>query len=262
MRTVVAITFGVLSTLVAVLPAGAAAAQPGGIHVAGNQLVDAQGQLVRLLGVNHSGAEYDCIRGWGIMEGPTDRTSVRVIRSWYANTVRIGLNEDCWLGINGVSPERGGAKYQQAIVDYVHEVTSAGMYTILDLHWSAPGSVPATSLRQMPDGDHSVDFWRSVATTFANDPNVVFDLFNEPYNVSWECWRDGCSFPGDVDTGPWQIVGMQTLVDAVRASGATQPILVGGLHVSNDLSQWLAYAPADPLGQLVACVHVSLQSLQ
>ena len=33
----------------------------------------------------------------------------------------------------------------------------------------------------MPDADHAVDFWTDVATTFANDDGVVFELYNEPF---------------------------------------------------------------------------------
>jgi hypothetical protein len=35
------------------------------------------------------------------------------------NVVRIPLNEDCWLGINGVNPAYGGYNYQKAIGDFV-----------------------------------------------------------------------------------------------------------------------------------------------
>jgi hypothetical protein len=170
--------------------------------------------------------------------------------------VRLGLNEDCWLGINGVRSDFAGANYQQAVIDYVNNLTASGLYAIVDLHWSAPGAAPATSLRQMPDQDHSVDFWQSVATTFADNPNVLFDVFNEPFGVDWDCWRDGCVFPGGPDTGPWQTVGMQSLVDTIRATGARQPILVGGLWFANDMSEWRSHRPADPLGQLAASWHV------
>jgi endoglucanase len=50
--------------------------------------------------------------------------------------------------------------------------------------------------------------------------------------------------------------GMQELVDDVRSSGATQPIMVGGLSHAGDLSHWLSFEPIDPLHQLVASVHM------
>jgi hypothetical protein len=49
---------------------------------------------------------------------------------------------------------------------------------------------------------------------------------------------------------------MQSLVDAVRGTGATNPIVLGGLEYANALTEWLTYAPADPLKSLVAAVHI------
>jgi hypothetical protein len=227
-----------------------------GIRVAGAGLVNLDGRPIRLVGVNRSGAEFACIHDWGIFEGPTDVASAELLRAWRVNVVRIGLNEDCWLGINGVQTAYGGAKYRQAVVDYVNTLTWDGVYAIVDLHWSAPGSVKATALRPMPDADHSLDFWRSVATAFVDNPNVMFDVYNEPFGVDWDCWRDGCEYPAGPDGGQWQTVGMQSLIDTIRDAGARQPILVGGLWFANDAREWLDHKPEDPLNQLIAAVHI------
>jgi hypothetical protein len=49
---------------------------------------------------------------------------------------------------------------------------------------------------------------------------------------------------------------MQSLVNTVRATGATQPILLGGLQWANDLSQWLQQKPNDPANSLLASFHL------
>src|SRR5512140_2784618 len=65
------------------------------LHVERNRLVD-RGATVRLLGVNHSGTEYACVKGTGIFEGPHGDALSSAILAWHANTVRIPLNEHCW----------------------------------------------------------------------------------------------------------------------------------------------------------------------
>ena len=231
--------------------APSSAATGPALHVSGNHLVNSGGQAVQLVGVNRSGTEYACVQGWGIFDGPSDAASVSTIASWHANAVRIPLNEDCWLGINGVAPAYSGANYQNAIVNYVNEVNAAGMVAILDLHWGAPGAQLATSQEQMPDASHAPAFWTSVAGTFAHTPGVMFDLFNEPHDVSWSCWLNGCYMANGV-----QVAGMQQLLDDVRAAGATQPVMVEGLNWGGDLSGWLAHEPYDPDHALVASAHI------
>ena len=234
------------AALVAVLAFPAGRAHPLAVRVAGNHLVGADGRAIRLLGVNRSGAEYACVQGWGIFDGPVDSRSIAAIRAWHANAVRLPLNEDCWLGINGVKRAYRGASYRRAIEAYVRRLHAAGLVVVLDLHSNAPGRVKATGQQQLADRDHSPAFWRSVARTFRRDGAVVFDVYNEPHDVSWRCWRDGCG----------RFAGMQRLVDAIRSTGARQPIMLGGLAWSNDLSQWLRYRPRDPRRQLVASFHL------
>ena len=55
-------------------------------------------------------------------------------------------------------------------------------------------------------------FWQNLATVFISDPHVIFDLCNEPYGIPA---TDAASL-------------MQAGINGVRASGATQLILVEG----------------------------------
>ena len=243
-------------------PLAALDATPLAITVVGNHFVNGSGQTIRLLGVNREGTEYACVNGTGYSVGPEDAADAAAIASWHTNADRIPINEDCWLGINGLPAYGTADGYRQMIESYVSALNADGIYAILDLQWTAPASVPANGLRTMPD-DHSQAFWSSVASTFADDPAVVFDAFNEPHSVSWLCWRNGgCMVPDAVDgttpdpTQTYTAVGMQAIVDAIRAAGAHQPILLAGLAHGNDLSGWLANMPSDPDGQLAASFHV------
>jgi hypothetical protein len=54
----------------------------------------------------------------------------------------------------------------------------------------------------------------------------------------------------------FQAAGMQELVDAVRGTGATNVIMVGGIEYAADLASWLAYRPVDPRGSVAASWHI------
>jgi hypothetical protein len=207
--------------------------------------------FTQLRGVDRSGTEYMCIDGYGYGDGPYNLTSVQAIRSWNVTAVRIPLNEDCWLGINvngTTAAAWSGAGYRAYIVTYVDLLESQGIRPILDLHWNAPGTNKSTGQEPMADENHALAFWASVASTFRNDSLVIFDLYNEPYGISWSCWLNGC-FQTNTNPG-WQTAGMQQLLDAVRSEGAdTQLVILGGLNWSNDESGWLSHEPTDPAGQ-------------
>src|SRR3954452_4755177 len=236
--------------LVAALAAPAHAAAPQ-LHVVGTHLVDAAtGQAFVARGANWPSFEYACFYGYAYsntaQDGNVDPSAqgAAVIASWHINTVRIPLNQNCWLGLDGSPASQPGttltvAGYRAAVQQWVQTLNAAGLAVILDLHWSSPAGVPAEGQRAMPD-DRSDDFWMSVATTFKDDRAVMFDVFNEPYSrtpnfdLTWACWRDGggpvpTANDGQTINGTtYTAVGMATLVAAIRAAGAGQPILLGG----------------------------------
>jgi hypothetical protein len=172
------------------------------------------------------------------------------------------LNEDCWLGINGVSPQSGGQNYITQYKKAVDLITSSNIAVLADLHWTAAGSTLAKGQQPLPDADHAVKFWSQVAAEFADNPLVAYELFNEPFPGKasaqpgdWECWRNA-SCAGALDV-PFKVAGMAQLVAAVRGMGATNVILIGGMAWSNDLSRWLEYSPyeLDPLHNTAAVWH-------
>jgi hypothetical protein len=261
---------GAVPRVVTVAPAAATAATAPQLHVSGNTLVDASGQRVVLHGVDRSGTEYECVQGNGIFDGPSDQASVTAMKNVGINVVRIPLNEACWNGESYVNPAYAGANYQTAIKSYVNLLNSNGIVAIVELHWTdglytgnsaGCSSAEAICQKPMPDSSESVPFWSSVASTFKGNDSVIFDLFNEPYpdralsseTAAWQCWLNGgTSCTAGIS---YPVAGMQTLVNTVRATGASNVIMLGGLAYSNDLTQWLTYKPTDPDGNLAAAWH-------
>jgi len=228
--------------------------------VQSNELVNSNGASVVLHGVDRSGTEFACVQaGNQIFNGPHDQASVDAMKAWKINSVRIPLNEDCWLGLNGLSPSVSGRTYQNAVADFVSLFLNNDIYVILDLHWTAAGTTIPTKQAPMPNKDHSIDLWKSVASTFKGNNAIIFDLFNEPYpgdntwdnSAAWACWRNG----GNCSGLDFEAAGMQDLVDAVRSVGASNILMLGGLAYSNSFAQWIQYVPNDPLKQLAGSWH-------
>ena len=259
------VLFGLAGSLVTVPAAQAVALAPTPV-VQGKNLVDSRTNTVFVpRGVNWPSFEYACWQGWGY-SGSNSLAEAQAIASWKINTVRLPLNQDCWLGRGG-SPANGTkAGYRAAVLSWVQTLNSVGLVVILDLHSSAPSTSVAHGQRAMADAQ-SIEFWQSVATDYSANKSVIFDLFNEPYSrssagftMTWDIWKNGGGqapieddYTSTLSGTKYTTVGMAQLVSTVRTAGATQPIMLGGMDYSNDLRGWLANRPSDT--QLVASWH-------
>lgn len=144
-----------------------------------------------------------------------------------SNVMRISLNQNFWLpGCTGYD-----SNYAALVQTVVAETKAAGMSVILDLHWSNRGD-PQTAGAQQPMADsYSITFWQQVAAAYKDDPEVMFELYNEPHSVSCSAWMNGGG-------GSWNFnaAGMQQLYNAVRGTGANNIVIVGGLNYAYDLT--------------------------
>ncbi len=269
--------------LVAGAPAVASSSPAPEPVVRGNHLIDSRtGDVFVPHGVNYPGFEYACPEGWGYSQGTETQAAADAMVAWRINIVRLPLSEDCWLGKNNANNPNHqygtAAGYQAAVHAWVTMLNNDGIAVILDLHYAEPDNGEAYGQYPMADLDNAPAFWTSIASAYKSDPSIIFDAFNEPYSIwsgdnevytlTWNCWENGgasCRAPTvgedqepDGTKHTYQIAGMQQLVNAIRAGGATQPIMLGGIDYSNDLTGWLAHEPSDPVdgpAQLVASWH-------
>lgn len=194
-----------------------APATVGGYCVSGNQILDESGAPKIFRGVNRPSLEWSKT-GEGF--SPEDFQEMAV---WNANIVRIPLNQAYLL------TEVVAREYETRVAEVVGWARDAGLHVILDLH-RAPLVGGEVNEQQDMTNEDSLTFWEEIASTYKDDPEVSFELYNEPRGITWTQWRDG----GTHSDG-WTIVGMQRLYDAIRATGAHNLILVGGLNWAYDL---------------------------
>ncbi len=182
------------------------------LRVKGDKFVDGDGNVIQLRGVNRPGLEYGCSQmnqfisdPWsagnnGTNDGKTLAYADKVassLLSWdkagapghAINTVRVPLNEECWLGINGAPAAFSGANYQAFVKRLVDNLTKQGMYVVLVNHWSGAGTwLPGrdkdgkviNGQNVAPNADHAFDFWTSIASQYKSYTNIMFDVFTEP----------------------------------------------------------------------------------
>ncbi len=208
--------------------------RPGPLKVVGTAVVNERGERVRLRGVNAASLEWDT-RG----EGHILDTIRAAVQTWHANHVRLPLSQDRWFG-KGPDQDDGGASYRALVGRAIDLCEGLGAYAMVDLHWSDAG-VWGQSIGQhvMPDRN-SLAFWKDFAALYKNRPAVIFDLYNEPHDVTWDRWLKGGPVtekdPKTKVETTFEAVGMRELLDAVRATGARNVAVVGGLDWSYDLS--------------------------
>lgn len=158
-------------------------------------------------GVNLTGLEYVPIQGWdlgditgGQMGGTAQGPNIPVMVSWYNNIARIPLNEASWLGhetfdanhrLSLADPCRN---YQSTVINLVNNLLAAGIYVIIDLHWTQPGLLSPIAQAPMANMTNSVPFFTSIANIFGVNASggsisglithpggVAFEGFNEPF---------------------------------------------------------------------------------
>lgn len=272
-----------------------------GITVSGSSFIETRTALpIQLRGGNFSGLENSVIQGfqpWADDGGPPPWS---VYATWRPNVARIPLNAASWLGLTVYptagaqgSPVWGTPFLADPIGNYRASVTSAiaalraiNCYVILDLHWCAPqitlGGIPhnLAPMGQSAFADQStaIPFWTSIAQTYGSQagyPDVIFDLFNEPFLDSFggtlsagspdlALLNGGTSnrFANNSQGGTnfdmavnWTLAGYQSMVNTIRSTGARNVCLVNGNSYTQQLQNYTVWTPTDSLNQIAYGWH-------
>lgn len=220
-------------------------------------MVNSQGRPVRLIGVDFGDSNFYCEHIETVAyPQPDTQATVSALVAWHVDAVRLFVVQDCWLGKNNEPRKESVSSYRMQIESLVRLLNNSHIEVLLTMGQTQLSTAGTSGKRSKGKTDPyagpdtlSPEFWESVAGIFKDYPGVMFDLMNEPQDITWPCWKSGCNLKGE------QYVGMQQLVDAVRSTGARQPLVLEGTGYATDMGDWLQYEPTDPDHQLIASFH-------
>lgn len=201
----------------------AAPAAVSRLGTSGNKIVNAAGSPVQLRGVSVLAPRHNAECPECNPRPISDVIDMTVSDGWQSDVVRLPVT--VW---GSLSVEDNVAQY---VDPYVQQAVDLGIYIIVDLHYvSDYGStgVPQSTV---------AEFWDYVAPLYADVPNVIYEVFNEPVApASWATWKSY----------------IQPVVNDIRAVAPETLLLMGGPQWSTYVNQ----AAADPIaGNDIAYVY-------
>ena len=189
------------------------------------KIVNDHGNVVVLKGLARPSLE------WNVNGQYLSASDIKTMRTWGANVIRVSLNQAFWLGS---APRESFGSYKQIVDAIIYCAIEQKMAVILDLHILK--STPGRAIQENMANQDSIGFWRDVARTYASFGTILFELYNEPNQVTHEQWLSGGGPPPPNVAGEGPYVGYQQLYDAVRGSGAKNLCIVAGTGWGYDLS--------------------------
>ena len=146
-------------------PGSTPLAQNGQLHVCGVNLCNQNNKAIQLRGMSSHGIQWfsSCLNNAALDALASD---------WKADLLRIAM----YVQEGGYETNPSGFTAQ--VNNYVDQAENRGMYAIIDFHTLTPGD-PNYNL------DRAKTFFASVAQRNSAKKNVIYEIANEPNNVSW-----------------------------------------------------------------------------
>lgn len=226
------------------------------LRVVNNQIIESNGQTYIPEGISIYGGLED--RNYMVNIKNIDAQIEAAAMYWHANTIRLQVSESNLL--SSITPGYTyNVKSMSELKSFVSLARGLNEVVVIndqtELTSNSPNQTSETS-----------KFWEIMSNNFGNQPYIVFDLFNEPRLGStktlvkvhlskgdffkdlkiekhkkrstvmttqsiWQIWKYGGNVNGV------NYIGMQTLVDQIRARGINNLILVEGPYWGQKLPQ-------------------------
>ena len=168
----------------------------GWLHTSGSQIVDENGQPVRLTGLSWFGLETANYAPHGLWSRSMSAMLDQIASLGY-NTIRVPYSNqlfDAGSTPNSIdasqNPDLVGKSGLEIIDALVAGARARHLRIILDRHRPDSGGQSALWYTSQYSEERWIDDWKMLATRYANDPTVVgVDLHNEPHDPA--TWGDG-----------------------------------------------------------------------
>jgi hypothetical protein len=180
-----------------IVASGAACGKVGGpFSVIGTQVLDAAGKPFVSYGLTVPGLQGPDWRGYTTLDL---QKITATAHDWCANTVRLQLDQDDLLGPYGTGFNQA---YMAAIQAEVTLAERDQLVVVLNDETNL-SPTPAQYLERGPT-PATETFWKDLAKVYGHDPQVIFDLFNEPrmyyagmsLEQEWQLWLNGGIYQG------------------------------------------------------------------
>ena len=181
----------------------------GNLSVSGTHIVDQNDNIVSFAGNSFFWSNT----GFGAEKYYTKEVVDWLQEDWNATIVRAAMGVDEFGGY--LSDPQGNKDRVKTIVD---AAIANGMYVIIDWH----------SHHAEDYQSDAIAFFQEMAQTYGNTPNVIYEIYNEPLQVSWSNTIKPYS---------------EAVISAIRAIDPDNLIIVG----SSTWSQDVDIASLDPI---------------
>lgn len=170
----------------------------GALKVAGGKILNSHGVAPQLRGISLS---------WSIWEG----------KKYYNPDVVHWLYTDFNMNLlrvsMGVEPDGGYLQFpdeqERLVLKTVDAAIKKGIYVLIDWHDHHADKHQA----------QAIAFFSKMAKRYAGKPNVIYEIFNEPEQVTWETVKDYAV----------------TVIRAIRKYDTSNIIIVGSPHWDQDI---------------------------
>ncbi|MBS2211426.1 cellulase family glycosylhydrolase [Carboxylicivirga mesophila] len=139
----------------------------GRLQVEGNKIVGKHGQAVSLAGNSFFWSN----EGWGGNRFYNASVVSWLKLDWGATIVRAAMGVDEWGGY--LEKQAANKTNVKKLVDAAIE---EGLYVIIDWHSHHAEDYP----------DDAVAFFKEMAQAYADYDNIIYEIYNEPLDVSWD----------------------------------------------------------------------------